>query len=62
MKIVQLALKDLKLLLRDRMGAFFILGFPIMMGLFFGLMMGGFFATAMELQSGIAQQNSQISK
>jgi type II secretory pathway component PulF len=34
----------------------------VICGLILGLMMGGFFATAMELQSGIAQQNSQISK
>ena len=40
MQVMQLALKDLKLLLRDRTAAFFILAFPILMGLFFG-MMGG---------------------
>ena len=34
----------------------------VICGLILGLMMGGFFATAMELQSGIAQQNSQISR
>ena len=33
----------------------------VVCGLILGLMMGGFFSTAMELQSGIAQQNSQIS-
>lgn len=31
-------------------------------GLILGIMMGGFFSTAMELQSGIAQQNTQITK
>ena len=36
-----MAIKDLKILLRDPAAAFFILGFPILMGLFFGLMMGG---------------------
>ncbi len=41
MKLIYLALKDLKLLMRDRMSAFFVLGFPIMMGLFFGMIMGG---------------------
>ncbi len=40
-RIVKMAIKDLRLLARDRMGAFFILGFPILMGLFFGLVMGG---------------------
>ncbi len=39
-RILKMAMKDLKLLLRDKMGAFFIIGFPILMGLFFGLIMG----------------------
>ncbi len=34
-------MKDLKLLLRDKMGAFFIFGFPILMGVFFGMMYPG---------------------
>ena len=34
--IITLALKDLRLLLRDRMGLFFIAGFPVIMGLAFG--------------------------
>lgn len=41
MRLLTLALKDIRILLRDRMGAFFIIGFPILMGLFFGLVMGG---------------------
>ena len=40
-RIFTMALKDLKLLSRDKMGAFFILGFPILMGLFFGVIMTG---------------------
>lgn len=40
-RIFTMALKDLKLLFRDKTGAFFILGFPILMGLFFGVMMSG---------------------
>lgn len=39
-RIFSMAIKDLKILLRDRVGAFFVVGFPILMGLFFGLMMG----------------------
>ena len=39
-RIFQMAWKDLRILLRDKMGAFFIIGFPILMGLFFGLVMG----------------------
>jgi ABC-2 type transport system permease protein len=35
-----MALKDIKLITRDRMGLFFICVFPILMGLFFGLVMG----------------------
>ena len=34
--ILVMALKDLRLLFRDKLGAFFIIGFPILMGLFFG--------------------------
>ena len=40
-RILSMAVKDLKILLRDKTGAFFVIGFPILMGLFFGLMMGG---------------------
>ena len=42
--IITLALKDLRLLLRDRMGLFFIAGFPVIMGLAFGAI-GASFAT-----------------
>ena len=38
--ILVMALKDLRLLFRDKLGAFFIIGFPILMGLFFGMVMG----------------------
>lgn len=38
--IIAIAVKDIRLLLRDRMAAFFVLGFPLLMGLFFGLIMG----------------------
>ena len=40
-RIFKMAMKDLRILSRDKMGAFFIVGFPILMGLFFGLIMGG---------------------
>lgn len=39
-RILSMALKDIKLITRDRMGLFFICVFPILMGLFFGLVMG----------------------
>ena len=38
-RIFQMALKDIKIISRDRMGLFFIAGFPILMGVFFGLVM-----------------------
>lgn len=39
--VINMAMKDMKLLLRDKMGAFFIFGFPVMMGIFFGMMYPG---------------------
>lgn len=39
--IFTMALKDLKLLLRDRMGFFFIFFFPLMYAVFFGLIFSG---------------------
>lgn len=41
MRLLILALKDLKLISRDKLGMFFMLVFPICMALFFGSMMGG---------------------
>lgn len=40
-QIFNIAMKDLKILSRDPAGMFFILGFPVLMGLFFGMMMSG---------------------
>lgn len=39
--ILTIAIKDLRLITRDKMGMFFILGFPIGMALFFGAIAGG---------------------
>ena len=36
-----MAFKDLKLLFRDKIGLFFMLAFPILMGVFFGFIMSG---------------------
>jgi ABC-2 type transport system permease protein len=36
-----MALKDLALVARDKMGMFFIIAFPVLMGVFFGTMYGG---------------------
>jgi ABC-2 type transport system permease protein len=38
--ILTMAMKDLRLISRDWLGLFFILGFPILMGIFFGSMYG----------------------
>ena len=40
-RVFQMALKDLKLLFRDKIGLFFMLVFPVVMGVFFGSIMGG---------------------
>ena len=39
--ILSIAKNDLRILSRDKIGMFFILVFPIVMGLFFGMIMGG---------------------
>ena len=39
--VLFMALKDLVLVTRDWLGLFFIIGFPILMGVFFGSMYGG---------------------
>ena len=39
--ILTLALKDIKLLLRDKAGLFWIIGFPLIMALLFGAIFGG---------------------
>ncbi len=40
--IITLAIKDLRLLARDRLGMFFIVVFPVVMGVFFGLINASF--------------------
>ena len=63
-RVFNMALKDLRLLSRDKMGAFFIFGFPILMGLFFGLMMGGGGSggSGKMTIAIVDQDNSEISK
>src|SRR5689334_11838246 len=39
--LLTIAAKDLRLLVRDRKGLFWVLGFPLAMALFFGSMFGG---------------------
>ena len=40
-ELIAIALKDLMLAMRDRLGLFFIIGFPVAMGIFFGAINGG---------------------
>ena len=63
--ILKMAIKDIKLLLRDRMGAFFIVGFPILMGVLFGVVMSGPSSGGSRSKMKIAivdQDQSEISK
>lgn len=64
-RIINMAVKDLRLLIRDKMGAFFIIGFPILMGVFFGLMMGNMSSGGGSGKMSIAvvdQDDSDISR
>jgi len=52
-----LALKDLRLALRDRAGLFFMAGLPIAMGLFFGAINGGLGKREMRLSLAIVDED-----
>jgi ABC-2 type transport system permease protein len=47
--VLLLAVKDLRLLMRDRIGAFFTFAFPVLYALLFGLMFSGSGADAVDL-------------
>jgi ABC-2 type transport system permease protein len=49
-----MALKDLRLIARDRAGLFFILGFPILMGILFGSIFGAMDAESESLSVAVA--------
>ena len=62
-RIVAMAVKDLRLLSRDKMGLFFILGFPVMMGVLFGLIQGSFKPESAQMAVGIIDEDhSEASK
>lgn len=64
-RIFSIASKDVKLIFRDRMSLFFIVGFPILMGLFFGLVMGSASSGKGKAKMKVAvvdQDNSDISR
>jgi ABC-2 type transport system permease protein len=57
-----MAVKDLRLISRDWLGMFFILGFPILMGVFFGSMYGSIGAESASLNVAVVDEdNSDIS-
>lgn len=61
--ILTIALKDLRLMRRDWLGLFFILGFPLLMGLFFGLVMGSMDAGSAKLNIAVVDEDgSETSK
>jgi ABC-2 type transport system permease protein len=55
-----MAMKDLRLMSRDWLGLFFIVGFPIVMALFFGVVMGSFDPKSVSL--GVAVVDEDTSK
>lgn len=55
--ILTLAAKDLRLLLRDRMGLFFIVVFPVIYGVFFGSMFGGGGGSSAKLNIAVADED-----
>lgn len=57
-RVLLMAFKDLKLLFRDKIGLFFMLVFPIVMGVFFGFIMsGGGGAKTTKLQIAIVDED-----
>ncbi|HJQ80084.1 MAG TPA: ABC transporter permease [Lacipirellulaceae bacterium] len=58
--ILTMAAKDLRLMSRDLLGLFFIVGFPIVMGIFFGVVMGSFDTKSVSL--GVAVVDEDDSK
>jgi ABC-2 type transport system permease protein len=61
--ILTLAMKDLRLMSRDWLGMFFIIGFPIVMAIFFGLIMGSMGGENASLTVAVVDEDrSQMSK
>jgi ABC-2 type transport system permease protein len=58
--VLTMAMKDLRLMSRDLLGLFFIVGFPIVMGIFFGIVMGSFDTKSVSL--GVAVVDEDDSK
>ncbi len=61
--VLTIAFKDLKLMSRDWLGLFFIIGFPVIMGLFFGMISGSFGSHGASLAIAVVDEDeSKMSK
>ena len=61
--ILAVALKDLRLMSRDRLGMFFIIGFPLLMGVFFGAISGSMGSSGVRISLAVDDQDdSKISR
>jgi ABC-2 type transport system permease protein len=56
--VLIMAMKDLRLMSRDWLGMFFIIGFPIAMGLFFGQFMGSFDTKRVSLNVAVVDEDN----
>jgi ABC-2 type transport system permease protein len=56
--VLTMAMKDLRLMSRDWLGMFFIIGFPIAMGLFFGQFMGTFDTKRVSLNIAVVDEDN----
>ena len=55
--VLAMAVKDLRLMSRDWLGLFFIVGFPILMAVFFGSMYGSFDAESVSLRVAVVDED-----
>ena len=55
--VLTMAMKDLRLMSRDWLGLFFIVGFPIVMGIFFGVVMGSFDTKSVSLGVAVVDED-----
>ena len=56
-RILRIAVKDLKLISRDKLGLFFIIGFPVIMGLLFGIVAGSFSTEEASIRIALVDQD-----
>ena len=55
--VLTMAMKDLTLMRRDWLGLFFIVGFPVVMGVFFGLIAGSFSSESASLAIAVVDED-----